>query len=75
MKHLLMDIYITNLNSCLNYTPMDKKIYSQPVTKVLSLSVLRELCEMDFAFSEQPTVYGPGPDDLLDEDEAESPLF
>lgn len=54
---------------------MDKKIYSQPVTKVLSLSVLRELCEMDFAFSEQPTVYGPGPDDLLDEDEAESPLF
>ena len=50
---------------------MEKKLYLQPETKVLSLAVSGELCEPPQL--SQPDMYGPPDDpDIIDE---ETPLF
>ena len=41
---------------------MEKKIYSQPMIKVLSMA---NVCDVGIEMSVEPAVYGPAPDPIV----------
>ncbi len=56
------------LYNFLKSTIMEKKIYLQPMTKVLTLGVYKDVCEPE-------VIYGPPISDFSDEAVPEAPLF
>ena len=40
---------------------MNKRVYSQPMVKVISMAIYGDVCEEQRPASEPETVYGPAP--------------